>query len=341
MTVRWAVAGCSAIADNRVVPAIRRCAEAELVGFSSHDPARARAFAARHGGRGYQSFDDLLADDAIDVVYIGGLNDAHAPQTIAAARAGRHVLCEKPMAVRLADARSMIEACARNGRLLGINHHLRGAATHAAMRQAIADEAIGRPLFARISFPVLLPEEARAWRLDAAADGGVLFDIGTHCADLLRWLLGAELARVSCFAAQQTFKDGAEDAATGVLVFDNGCMGMVYMAYNAPHGLMGIDIQGSRGSLRAIGTLDQVPDGQVYLRDARGEHELVTTPVDPYERHVADFCDAVSKNGAPLATAEDGYRSLEAALALRSSAATGAVVTLASHEVPAPRRLVL
>ena len=140
MTVRWAVAGCSAIADNRVAPAIRRCAEAELVGFSSHDPARAEAFSSRHGApRSYASFDCLLEDDSIDVVYIGGLNAVHAPQTIAAVRAGRHVLCEKPMATRLADARGMIDACGQNGRLLGINHHLRGAATHAAMRQAIAE----------------------------------------------------------------------------------------------------------------------------------------------------------------------------------------------------------
>jgi len=336
MTVRWAVAGCSAIADNRVAPAIRRCAEAELVGFSSHDPARAEAFSSRHGApRSYASFDCLLEDDTIDVVYIGGLNAVHAPQTIAAVRAGRHVLCEKPMATRLADARGMIDACGQNGRLLGINHHLRGAATHAAMRQAIAEGDIGTPTFARISFPVLLPEEARTWRLDGAADGGVLFDIGTHCTDLLRWLLEAEITRVSCFAAQQCFKNGAEDAATGILTFDNGCVGMIYMAYNAPHGVMGSDIQGSRGSLRAIDTLDQVPGGQVYLRDETGEKELLTTPVDLYERHIVDFCAAVAHGGKPLATSQDGYRSLEAALALRTSAASREVVSLLGERVGA------
>jgi 1,5-anhydro-D-fructose reductase (1,5-anhydro-D-mannitol-forming) len=334
MTVRWAVAGCSGIADVRVAPAIAHTPDAELVGFSSHDPARARAFAARHSApRAYDSFEALLADDSIDVVYVGGHNAVHAAQTIAAARAGRHVLCEKPIATHLTDARAMIDTCAQNDRLLGINHHLRGAATHAAMRETIASGSIGTPLFARVSFPVLLPTDARTWRLDAAADGGVLLDIGTHVVDLLRWLLNTEIESVSCIARQQTFKPGAEDVATATLMFASGCLGMVYMAYNAPNGIMGIDIQGSSGSLRAIGTLDQLPGGQVFLRDDGGDHELTTTPVDLYERHVQDFCAAVSGRGNALASGEDGFHSLEAALALRSAAAEGVVVSLSSQGV--------
>jgi len=331
MTVHWAVAGCSTIADTRVAPAIRRCSQAKLVGFASHDAARAREFAARHGApRSYASFEALLADDSVDVVSVGGLNPVHASQTIRAAKAGRHVLCEKPMATTLEDARAMIEACADGGRVLGINHHLRGAAPHARMRQLIADGAIGTPVFVRISFPVLLPEQARTWRLDADAEGGVLFDIGTHCADLVRWLLGAEIESVSCFAAEQTFRRGAEDAAVASLIFNSGCLGVLYMAYNAANGVMGVDIQGTRGSLGATGTLEQVPQGQAYLLDESGDHKLEATPVDLYARHIVALCEAVVTGCKPLATGQDGYRSLEAALAMRRAAATGSVVTLSS-----------
>jgi 1,5-anhydro-D-fructose reductase (1,5-anhydro-D-mannitol-forming) len=236
------------------------------------------------------------------------------------------------MATRLADARLMLDTCAQQARILAINHHLRGAATHGRMREVIAEGAIGTPQAAHVSFPVLLPEELRTWRLDAAADGGVLFDIGTHCIDLLRWLLGAEIRQVGCFAGQQTFRRGAEDAAVATLGFDTGCLATLYMAYNAPHGVMTLDVQGSRGSLRAVGTLEQVPQGQVYLSDDAGDRQLPVRPVDLYEQHVAALCAAVTGDGQPLAGGQDGYRSLEAALALRAAAATRSVVSLGSHE---------
>src|SRR5207248_4218169 len=115
----------------------------ELVAVFSHDPARARAFAARHGAaRSYDSFEALLADDGVDVVYVGGVNEVHAEQTIRAARAGKHVLCEKPLALGLQDARAMLDACASAGRVLGINHHLRAAAPHRRMRAEIRAGAI-------------------------------------------------------------------------------------------------------------------------------------------------------------------------------------------------------
>src|SRR5439155_13629600 len=178
------------------------------------------------------------------------------------------------------------------GRVLGINHHLRGAAPHLRMRAEIAAGAIGAPVGARVTFPVLLPEAARTWRLDHRRSGGVLLDIGTHVADLLRWLLDTELRRVSCHAGRQSFPGvagQAEDAAVAALELANGCLATVYLAYNAPHGHMGLEIQGTRGSLLARGTLDQVPGGTLTLADEAGERELATEPVDLYEQHLVAF----------------------------------------------------
>jgi 1,5-anhydro-D-fructose reductase (1,5-anhydro-D-mannitol-forming) len=332
VTVRWGIAGCSRISEVRLVPAIRQAEDAELVAVSSHDLSRAREFAERNGiPRGYGCFTELAADEGVDAIYIGGVNEVHAEQTIAAARAGKHVLCEKPMALTLDDARVMIDACNAAGVVLGINHHLRAAAPHRRMRAEIEAGSIGTPLAARVSFPVFLGTERRTWRLDDTRSGGVLFDIGSHVADLLRYLLATELRRVSCFVARQSFigvAGSAEDVAAGAFEAANGCLGVLYVAYNAPQGRMGVEVQGTGGNLFARGTLGQVPSGSVYLADDQGERELPLEHVDLYEQHVLAFGDALRGHGRPIASGEDGFRSLEAALALRRAAQDGVVVEL-------------
>ena len=103
-----------------------------------------------------------LADPAVDIVYVSTTNELHRPQTLAAAAAGKHVLCEKPLALTVAEAREMVAACRAAGVVMGTNHHLRNAATHRAMRDAIAAGRIGRPLFARVFHAVYLPPTCRA-----------------------------------------------------------------------------------------------------------------------------------------------------------------------------------
>ncbi len=101
----------------------------------------------------------------IDAVYISTTNELHRDQLFAAAAAGKHVLCEKPLALTLADARAMVAECERRGVVMGTNHHLRNAATHRAMREAIAAGRIGKPLFARVFHAVYLPPHLQGWRI--------------------------------------------------------------------------------------------------------------------------------------------------------------------------------
>ena len=189
----WGLIGASTIAKEHMIGAIR-AQGGEAVAVMSSDAARGRAYAAENGiARSYDSVEALLADPAVEIVYISTTNELHRSQTLAAAAAGKHVLCEKPLAMTLADAREMVAACRTAGVVMGTNHHLRNAATHRAMREAIKAGRIGRPLFARVFHAVYLPPHLQGWRLDApAAGGGVTLDITVHDADTLRFVLGED-----------------------------------------------------------------------------------------------------------------------------------------------------
>ena len=161
--LRWGLIGASTIASEHMIGAIRANG-GEVVAVLSSDASRGRSYAETHGiPRSTTDLAALVEAPDIDAVYISTTNELHRDQAFAAAAAGKHVLCEKPLALTLADARAMVAACKRRGVVMGTNHHLRNAATHRAMREAIAAGRIGKPLFAR-----RLP-----CRLSAAAPAGL------------------------------------------------------------------------------------------------------------------------------------------------------------------------
>ena len=327
-TLGWALVGASTIAHEWMIDAIRAQPGQAVVAVLSGNAERGAAYAASHGiAASYTAMDSLLADPAVDAVYISTTNELHAAQAIAAAAAGKHVLCEKPLALNLADARAIIEACARAGVVLGTNHHLRNAATHLAMRDLVRAGAIGRPLFARVFHAVQLPTHLQGWRINPASAGaGVILDITVHDADTLRFLLDAE--PIEAIAMTPAAADGgagneAESAVMAVLRFDNGVLAQLHDAFNVPHAGTGIELHGSAGSLIGRSVMTQRPLGDVLLRDAQGERVVPITHRNLYEASVAAFGAAVQGRGTPAASGADGLRSLAAALAVMQAARTG------------------
>jgi predicted dehydrogenase len=190
----WGLVGASTVAREWMIGAMRAQPGNEVVAVMSSDAQGGAAFAAEQGiAKAWTSIDDLLADPAVDAVYISTTNELHAPQAIAAAAAGKHVLCEKPLAMDLAAARVIVDACRKAGVVLGTNHHLRNAASHQAIRQLVRDGAIGKPLFARVLHAERLPTHLQGWRVrKPEAGGGVVLDITVHDVDTLRFILDAE-----------------------------------------------------------------------------------------------------------------------------------------------------
>jgi 1,5-anhydro-D-fructose reductase (1,5-anhydro-D-mannitol-forming) len=327
--VRWGMIGAGTIGREWMAPAIAAQPDSELAAVVSSSAERARAFAAELGiPKAHETVDDLLADAEIDAVYISTTNEWHHGQALAAAAAGKHVLCEKPLALTLDAARAMTDACEQAGVVFGTNHHLRNAATHRTLRDLVVSGEIGQPLAARVFHAVYLPQHLQGWRVKRPeSGGGVILDITVHDADTLRFILDDEVESVTAMTASQGMAGaGLEDAVMGVMRFQGGVLAQFHDAFTAKHAFTGLEVHGTEGSLYGRDVMTQRPIGTVTLRRDGTDKDVPVAHENLYERSVRQFNRAIREEGQPAATGEDGIRSLEIALAVREAAATGCAV---------------
>jgi 1,5-anhydro-D-fructose reductase (1,5-anhydro-D-mannitol-forming) len=324
-TLRWGVIGASDIAATRMIPAMRRLGH-EVTAVWSSDPGRAAGYAGQHQIPFATSYlGELLARDDVDAVYISTVNHLHYPQTLAAAADGKHVLCEKPAAMNLPDAWSMLGACEDAGVVLGVNHHLPCAATHREIARLVAAGAVGRPLAARVFHAVQLPERLATWRLkDPSAGAGVVLDITVHDAAVLNNILGRPLDATASGVRQGPWDAAVDDAVMTVLRYEGEVLAQTHDAFTIGYADTGLEIHGTEGSLLARDVMTQDPVGTVYLRDADGEREIpIPSRPDLYEVSLNAFARAVTEGTEPAVTGAEGVRALAVALAVQESASSG------------------
>ena len=327
----WIFIGASTVAREWMVDAIRQQGNAEVLAVVSGDAQRGASFAEQFGiPASYTDLDAALALPGVDAVYISTTNELHMAQTIAAARAGKHVLCEKPMALNLDDARRMVDACAEAGVVLGINHHLRNAATHGKVRELIRAGEIGQPLYCRVLHANYLPQHLRGWRIKVPESGGVTLDMFVHDVDTLRFLLDSEPRHVTaCATSGGMTVEGLEEGLMATIEFDNGTLVQVHDAYNAPYSLAGIEIIGSKGTIFASGVMTQHAVGTVRLTNDSGNVDIPVEHENLYVRSVRAFHGAMRGEGQPAASGEDGLRALAVALATQQACRAHQRVTMA------------
>ena len=290
---RWGLIGASTIAHEWVIDAIRAVG-GEIVSVMSTSAERGAKYANDHGiTKSVTSIAELVGDPEVQAVYISTTKELHRDQVIAAAKAGKHILCEKPLAMSLDDARIMVKAARDAGVVMATNHHLRGAATHRAMRDAIAAGRIGKPLAARVCHAGYLPAHLQGWRLDRPeAGGGVILDITVHDTDTLRFVLGDDpVEAVALGQYGGMAKAGLEDAAMGVLRFKSGLIAQFHDGFTTKYAVTGFEVHGSDGSLIA-------------------------------------FHEAIAGKGKPLCSGEDGVLSLATGLAVMRAATSGNAVKI-------------
>jgi len=330
MSVRWGLIGASTIAKQFMINAIRAQGDGEIVAVMSSNAERAKTYAAENGiPLGVSTLDDLL-NAGVDAVYISTTNELHLEQALAAIRAGKHVLCEKPLALTSADARKMVAAARAVGIVLGTNHHLRNAGAHRAMREAITAGRIGRPVAARVFHSVYLPENLQGWRITKPeAGGGVVLDITVHDADTLRFVLGDDPVEISAFTQSAGMAGGGlEDGAMCIWRFKSGVIAQSHEGFTTKFAGTGFEVHGSEGSLFASNVMTQKPVGSILLRTVAGEEELSFDREDLYTRSLRQFHAAIRGEGQPSATGEDGVWSLTAAEAALQSAKSGKAVII-------------
>jgi 1,5-anhydro-D-fructose reductase (1,5-anhydro-D-mannitol-forming) len=332
--LRWGLIGASDIASTRMVPAMRRLGH-EAVAVLSSSPERASAFAEANAiPSNYNELEDILGRADIGAVYISTTNELHLTQTLAAARAGKHVLCEKPLALSLTDAWEMVSACEQAGVVLATNHHLPGAGTHRRIAQLVKDGTIGKPLAVRVFHAVELPERLRGWRLaDPTRGAGVILDITCHDAAALRAILGREAVEASALAVRQgPWRTAVEDAVMTVLRFEDDILVQTHDAFTVAHAGTGMEVHGSEGSIVASGVMVQDPAGNIVVRGSGGERVVESIDrSDLYETALRAFANAVDGGGRPIVDGADGARALAIALAVKESAETGRAVAVESR----------
>jgi 1,5-anhydro-D-fructose reductase (1,5-anhydro-D-mannitol-forming) len=320
---RWSLIGATTIAREWMVNAIRQTG-GEIINVMSRDQARGRAFADEFGIP-HSVTEVAAALEGVDAVYISTTNERHYAECMAAAQAGKHVLCEKPLATSYEDAAAMVEACRAAGVVMATNHHLRNAATHRAMRDAILDGKIGRPLAGRIVHAGTLPIQMLGWRLHTQGAGaGAILDLLVHDTDLMRFLTGDEPEKVLTVAQNGGLAiAGIEDAAMSIVTFRNGFMAQMHDSFTTRYQRTSCEIHGNEGSLIAMNNMAQAPGGTVTLRNQDGEVDVPLEHEDYYVYGVRAFHAAIRGEGRPAVTGEDGLRSLAVALAARRSAKSG------------------
>ncbi len=228
--INWVVAGVGDIARRRVIPAILAEKHSSLYGLVTRNPAKAAEFP---GVRAWPSVEDAVQDPAVDAVYVALPVAMHADAAIAALRAGKHVLCEKPMAIDNHHAERMAQEARWSGRLLGVAYYRRLYPKLIRAKQLIAEGVIGQPLVVEANCHGWLESEERAWLRDPAlAGGGPLHDIGSHRIDAMHFLFGK--AESACGRRSNAVHHLAvEDAATAVLAFSGGVHGILDVRWNS------------------------------------------------------------------------------------------------------------
>lgn len=325
MSIGWGFIGASTIARQWMIGAVRAQESHDVVAVMSSSLERGRAYAGEMGiARAYDSVDALLADPQVDAVYISTTNELHREQVLAAAAAGKHVLCEKPLALTLEDATEMVFACRAAGVLMGTNHHLRNAATHQAIRAEIESGVIGDVVALRIFHAVQLPASLQTWRINKPqAGGGVILDIVVHDADTVRFLLGEDPVDVMACAQQNGMASGVEDGSMTIMRMPGGALVQTHESFVVPFAGTGLEVHGTQGSIFAKGVMTQRPVGEVEVVTAVGRRTLTIEPHDLYAHSLAQFARAIREGGEAAVTGEDGVKSLAVALAVAESAKEG------------------
>ena len=305
--VRWGLIGCGDIARRRVAPALRDLPNCELVAVSRARAELAEAFAREFEARRWHAdWRRLLADEEVEAVYVATPVHLHAGQAIAAAEAGKHVLCEKPLAMDVAECDRMLAACEANGVRLGVAYYRHFYPAVERVESILNSGEVGRPVLAQVNAFERFdpgPEHPRRWLVEKRlSGGGPMFDFGCHRIEVLCHLLG-RVERVRALAGNVLFAREVEDTASALFQFEGGAQAVLSVTHAAGEPQDTLDIYGSEGSVRVA----SLNEGTLEIR-APGGRRSETHPPHPnlHQPLIDDFARAVLEGHEPAVGGRTG-----------------------------------
>lgn len=315
--VRWGIVGLGAVVADHVAPAILKSPGSRLMGCAGRTLEKTRSFAGQFGvERVYPSHEDLARDRDIDAIYIATPNALHHAAVMTAARAGKHVLCEKPLALCVADGREMVEACRAAGVILRVAHQIRLERILQRVREIVASGTLGE--LRSIAFERTAPVGPKsAWRIDPR-QGGILYDVAVHLLDLVPWLTGLRFHEVFALS-QPDRREGVSDETLAILAqLDAGCHAVIRASREIPFAENDLLIEGTAGTL-STSALRWAEEYTLRIKSASGlvEEHFAATPT--YRREIEAFEDEIRGGRSLLPSGEEGVRTIEIATAVLES----------------------
>ena len=326
--MEWGLIGASTIASQFMIEAIRAQDGHSIASVHSSSAERGQAYAENHDIP--QNTTDLAAifsNPEIGAVYISTTNEKHKEEALAAISAGKHVMCEKPLAMSVADAIEMVNAARDAGLVFATNHHLRNAGSHLKIKELIQSGRIGTVQSIRVAHAVYLPKNLQGWRIDnASAGGGVIPDIVVHDADTVRFYLEEDPIQVTAVERSESMGQGVEDSVMSIWTMPSGVMIQTHESFTHQFATTGIEVYGTEGAIVAKNVMTQNPVGEITLINKEGNHPIEFSDHNLYNRSMSLFAQALKGTGQPSATGLDGIKSLAVAAAVKTAAVTGKAV---------------
>lgn len=326
----WGILGCGRMSDRRVAPAFGHCPTARLVAFQSRDAAKAEAYREKHDARrAYSNFDAFLADDEIQVVYVGTPPALHVEHVLRCLDAGKHVLVDKPIALTAAAAMQLVNAADQRSLTFGVLHQQRFHPAIRALSKLANDGTLGRLHTIRIQIAMWLRLDGN-WRYDASlAGGGAAMDLAPHALDVLLHLLGTP-RRVTAMTATHCLDADVEDFCAATIEFANGATGLVDVSYSA-HGYGGrLEAYSDRGTFLSDGCMQQADDYTTCFRTADAISPAQVHQYDGmcFRDAIEDFSVAMRENCPPTVTGRLAARVMGVLDAIYASARKRQSVTI-------------
>ena len=298
-TVNWAIIGCGDVAERKGGPPLYKTPGSALHAVMSRYMAKAENFARRHQAEvAYDDLNILLKDEMIDAVYIATPVFLHHEQVLLAAEAGKHILCEKPMAMDVQQCQKMIDACKRNDVMLMVAYYRRLFPVILKLKSLLASGVIGKAVFARIENHSVLnftEEWAVDWKFDhQKSGGGVLMDIGSHRLDLLLYLFG-DVADINGHAETASLPMAVDDSVTFELKFNSGIRAIGSICWNLHQSSDLIEVFGTEGKI----SIPEINDGRIIV-ETKENREILQLPVLSFTHSglIENFRDHLA-NGSP------------------------------------------
>jgi len=323
--LRLGVLGCAGIATGRVLPAARYAKRVDVVAIASRDIDRARSTASRFNiPRAHGSYEALLRDEGVDAIYNPLPNSLHAAWTVAAAEAGKHVLCEKPLSVTLREGRTMVTACEQHHVQLMEAFMYRHHPQHAVAREFLQRPDMGKLVHVRSSFSFVLGKPQGNIRLMPDLAGGALMDVGCYTINLARWMVGSEPQAVQAWQ-RDAVGAGVDTTVAMLLEFADGQAATLDASFDKyGGGRYELVCEYGMVSVGAAFTPGAAPVTVTCEQGERVETRRVTS-IDQYALELDHFA-AIVLDGIPRSPAENGLANMAVVDAVHRAMATGARV---------------